>query len=100
MANTTAPCISEPRRWDLDQGGVYDWLRAIADCQQRCPRLGECRRDLAAPDIGTPRAAVQAGIAFGSTGTPLTIAALRRRAARRERDARLPDGNLLIVAAS
>ena len=90
--STQPPCTLDPRRWDLDQGTMGDWLRAIAGCQQLCPRLAECRRDLqTAPAGDRPQAVVQAGIPFGATRVPLTLAALRRRASRIEHHARNAD---------
>lgn len=83
----------DPRRWELDQGSLGDWLRAIARCQRQCYRLRECQQQLdGLPIADRPQAVVQAGIAFGTTRVPLTVSALRRRDARPDGDRGVPIG--------
>lgn len=85
------PCSRRPGLWDLDRGGYDDWTQAITVCVQACPLLATCQRSLreaAARDGHGPLGVIQAGVAFGDTGRPLSPTALRRRESTRANEQR------------
>ena len=39
---SSPPCASNPQAWDMDQGGLTDWLRSLRICTTECPLLTRC----------------------------------------------------------
>jgi hypothetical protein len=66
-------CEADPQGWDLDHGGLTDWLRAIRTCTSECPLLQQCweARNRQYPSA-SPAGVIWAGTAFTETGEPLT----------------------------
>lgn len=86
-------CQGRAREWDLDQGSQEQVLRARRACEHQCPLLDACRAHLARriADGDPPLNSVQAGIAFGCDGRPLSDAKLRRVIRRRRPEPALSD---------
>lgn len=68
--------------WDLDNGDLLSWTRALQGCQA-CPVRDLCaqERDEMFEGAGRPAGVIWAGVAYSDTGKPLNAAGLRRLAA-------------------
>lgn len=85
--NPDSPGIS----WNLDQGDLLSWTRALQVCHE-CPFTTQCiaERQAHVREWGKVSAVIWAGVAYSDLGNALDAAGLRRRAAahrgRRHRD--------------
>lgn len=90
--------------WDLDVGGLDEWISAMTRCHS-CPLLDACREALDGCYPGwwtrmgqstdrNPAGVIWAGWAFSNAGTVLTEKGLRRAAAERRHQERVTDEQL------
>lgn len=81
------PCVDpgEGISWDLDQGDLNSWSRALRTCQEACPFKTECTRGRDEMYSGSVRPAgvIWAGVAYSDAGVVLDASGLRRLAASR-----------------
>jgi len=70
---SSPPCASNPQAWDMDQGGLTDWLRSLRICTTECPLLTRCweARNRQYADGRGPVGVIWAGTAYTETGQPL-----------------------------
>ncbi len=83
---SSPPCASNPQAWEMDHGGLVDWLRSLRVCLSECPLLAQCWavRNRQYP-AGHPAGVIWAGTAYTETGRPLlTQHALVEYGRRRE----------------
>jgi hypothetical protein len=38
---SSPPCASNPQAWEMDHGGLVDWLRSLGVCLSECPLLAQ-----------------------------------------------------------
>lgn len=80
----TGPCASvvTGASWDLDEGDLVAWTRALRICQEHCPVKQLCtqRRQEFYPGADRPAGVIWAGVAYSEAGKILDAAGLRRLA--------------------
>lgn len=71
--------------WDLDNGDLSSWSRALRTCQEVCPFKALCvqLREEMYPGSVRPAGVIWAGVAYSDAGVVLDASGLRRLAASR-----------------